>query len=114
VRKWALVVLSLMMADATHSEWALPWTTPLQPLQAGVDDTLSALEGLAEVLVVAINRCVCVCVSLCMCTCVRRPTGRQAGRQAGTHTKGFTSAQPPRNCCCCVCVCVCCHLQVVC
>lgn len=56
VQKWCLLVLSALLSDATFREWALPWSSALQPLQPGTDETCEALEGLAALLTSATNR----------------------------------------------------------
>jgi len=56
VQKWCLLVLSVLLSDATFKEWALPWGSALQPLQPGTDETCEALEGLAALLASATNR----------------------------------------------------------
>ena len=51
VQKWCLLVLSLLLADATLKQWALPSGAALQPLQAGADEACSSLETLVALLV---------------------------------------------------------------
>jgi hypothetical protein len=61
VQKWCLLVLSALLSDDTFRQWALPWGTALQPLQAGTAETLDTLEGLVVLLAAGISRCVPCC-----------------------------------------------------
>jgi hypothetical protein len=57
VQKWCLLVLSALLFDENLRQWALPWGTALQPLQAGTVETLDTLEALVVLLAAGINRC---------------------------------------------------------
>lgn len=56
VSKWCLLVLSALLSDPTIRSWALPWGTALKPLGLGTEETCSALEGMAVLLTIIINR----------------------------------------------------------
>lgn len=49
-------MLSALLSDPTIRSWALPWGTALKPLGLGNEETCSALEGMAVLLTIIINR----------------------------------------------------------